>query len=322
MALTVAFADLWPNADPEHSFLLRALRETTPAVVTAPADAELLFFSVFGLQHERYVGTKVQYSGENTRPRWSTTDFHIGCNHLSDRRHLRFPFYAAAMVDPQWSSPPLAPGPPWRDREFCLLLTSHETPRRVAAFEALSRYRAVTSAGSVRRTVQPPELEPRDGRWRASKLPYQRNFRFTIAYEHSAAPGYTSEKLVDALLAGTIPIYWGNPRVDEDVHADRFINASDFDDLEDLVEHVRRVDTDEGLANTYFARDDFLVRPIEAWWGDLVLFLGEAAATVGTRSRRREQTRALREQVLSKPRRAGRSVRRRGRRIQRRIRGD
>jgi hypothetical protein len=311
MALKVAFLDLWPRADPESTFLLRALRETTPAVVTTPDDAELLFFSVFGSENAGFVGTKVQYSGENTRPRWSATDFHIGCNHLDDRRHLRFPFYVAAIVDPQWSAPPLPPGPPWSDREFCLFLTSHETRRRVEAFDAISRYRAVTSAGSVRRTVQPPDLEPRDGKWRASKLLYQRNFRFTIAYEHTATPGYTSEKLVDALLARTIPIYWGNPRVDDDVHADCFIKASDFADLDSLVEHVRRVDTDEALASSYLAREDFLVRPIDVFWNDLVGFLGEAASTVGTRPRRQERRRAVREQALRQPRRIYRGIRRR-----------
>jgi alpha(1,3/1,4) fucosyltransferase len=311
MALKVGFTDLWPNANPERSFLLRALRETTPAVVTAPDDADVLFFSVFGLQHANFVGTKIQYSGENTRPRWSETDFHIGCNHLADPRHLRFPFYAAVMIPSQWSAPPLEPGPPWRDREFCLFLVSHETRRRVAAFEALSRYRPVTSAGNVRRTVRPPDLEPRDGRWRPSKLLYQRNFRFTIAYEHTAAAGYTSEKLIDALLAGTIPIYWGNPRVDEDVHPECFINSTDFESLEHLVDHVRRVDTDEELASTYLARTEFLVRSIDDWWNDLVVFLGEAAATVGTRSRRREHVRAVREQALTQPRRAVWSLRRR-----------
>jgi hypothetical protein len=293
------------------TFLLRALRQTTAAVVTTPDDAELLFFSVFGSQHAGFVGTKVQYSGENTRPRWSATDFHIGCNHLADRRHLRFPFYAAAMVDPQWSAPPLEPGPPWQDREFCLFLASHATRRRVAAYDAISQYRAVTSAGSVRRNVHPPELEPRDGKWRPSKLRYQRNFRFTIAYEHTASPGYTSEKLVDALLARSIPIYWGNPRVDEDVYPDCVIDAADFADLDALVEHVRRVDTDEGLAHSYLAREQFLLRPIDVFWNDLVTFLGEAAATVGTRPRRRERARAVREQALREPRRVYRGIRRR-----------
>jgi len=311
MGLKVGFTDFWRGADTEDSFLLRALRETTPAVVTAPGDAELLFFSVFGPQHTSFVGTKIQYSGENTQPRWSATDFHIGCNLVEDRRHLRFPPYAAAMVESGWPRAPLEAGPPWRDREFCLFLTSRETSPRVAAFEAISRYRPVISAGSVRRNAQPLDLEPRDGRWHDSKLLYQRNFRFTIAYEHTAAPGYTSEKLVDALFTRSIPIYWGNPRVDEDVYADCFINASDFGGLDALVDHVRRVDTDEELARTYLAREEFLVRSIDDYWGDLVLFLGEAAATVGTRPRRRERTRALREQTRHQRRRVLWSIRRR-----------
>ena len=41
----------------------------------------------------------------------------------------------------------------------------------------------------------------------------------TIAFENSSFPGYTTEKIFEPMLEGSIPIYWGNPRVDEDVYA-------------------------------------------------------------------------------------------------------
>jgi hypothetical protein len=311
MALRVAFSDFWPSAGPEVKFLMQALRETTPAEVTTPQDAELLFFSVFGAQHTSFVGTKVQYSGENTRPHWSETDFHIGCNLLDDPRHLRFPFFVTAMLDERFAMSRLEPGPPWRDREFCLFLTSHATRRRGEAFDAISRYRTVTSPGGFRHNTSVPDLEPREGVWRPSKLRYQRNFRFTIAFEHTSTPGYTSEKIVDALLTRSIPIYWGNPRIELDVHPECFINVSDYEDLDALTEHVRLVDTDEELARGYLAREDFLVKPIEAFRADLVRFLGEAAASVGTRSRARERARAVREHALARPKRVAKRMKKR-----------
>jgi hypothetical protein len=37
-----------------------------------------------------------------------------------------------------------------------------------------------------------------------------RSFRFVIAFENTMAPGYTTEKLMNAALAGAIPIFWGS----------------------------------------------------------------------------------------------------------------
>jgi alpha(1,3/1,4) fucosyltransferase len=87
--------------------------------------------------------------------------------------------------------------------------------------------------------------------YEAIKIAYQRSFRFSIAFENASLPGYTTEKLLDALLAGTIPIYWGNPRVDDDVPAGSYVNAHDFSSLAELADHVLEVDADEHLAAGY-----------------------------------------------------------------------
>jgi hypothetical protein len=42
-------------------------------------------------------------------------------------------------------------------------------------------------------------------------LPY----RFSVVIENSRENGYFTEKLVDALLCGTVPIYWGAPDVEK-----------------------------------------------------------------------------------------------------------
>lgn len=36
-----------------------------------------------------------------------------------------------------------------------------------------------------------------------------RRYKFTIAFENQSYPGYVTEKIADALMAGTVPIYWG-----------------------------------------------------------------------------------------------------------------
>jgi hypothetical protein len=40
-------------------------------------------------------------------------------------------------------------------------------------------------------------------------------YRFSLVIENSQEPGYFSEKLMDALICKTVPIYWGDPLVAE-----------------------------------------------------------------------------------------------------------
>lgn len=61
------------------------------------------------------------------------------------------------------------------------------------------------------------------------------NFRFYLSFENSRVEGYVTEKLWNALLYGTIPIYWGNPSVNEVLpDVDAIIRVSDFSSLADL----------------------------------------------------------------------------------------
>lgn len=291
--LRVAFADFWPGFNPHDNPLIRALSTTQEVSLVPPREARLLIFSVFGDQHTTFAGTKVHFTGENVRPPWDLADFCIGFDHLDETRYLRFPLFALLALQSEHRGRRLPPGPPWVEREFCLFLYSHPgAGERRQLFERLSAYRRVTSPGRYLQNTTAPELADANAAgWHWSKLQYQRGFRFTLACENSSFPGYTTEKMYDALRAGTIPIYWGNPRVDEDFDPDSFINCHSFAEFDEVVEHVARVDRDEQLAAGYLAVRTHLVRPL-AWYQDrLVEHLGraaeEAAQGPGPKARRR-----------------------------------
>ena len=46
----------------------------------------------------------------------------------------------------------------------------------------------------------------------AQKLPMLANSTFAMAMENSAAPGYASEKVMDAIVVGAVPLVWGGTR--------------------------------------------------------------------------------------------------------------
>lgn len=50
------------------------------------------------------------------------------------------------------------------------------------------------------------------GKW-TRKRDFLAAYKFTIAFENSRAPGYYTEKILDPMLAGSIPVYWGDPGI-------------------------------------------------------------------------------------------------------------
>ena len=87
------------------------------------------------------------------------------------------------------------------------------------------------------------------------KHAFLQNYKFNLCFENSAVDGYTTEKLCDALAAGTLPIYWGNPRVGLDFPKDTFIDVSSFKSDSEAIEYIIKVDSDPSLYAKYFKTD-------------------------------------------------------------------
>lgn len=117
----------------------------------------------------------------------------------------------------------------------------------------LSEYKRVDSPGCVLNNM--PRL-PYD-QTRQQKIEFMRRYKFTIAFENSSSPGYTTEKIADAFAAGTVPIYWGNPDIAKEFNPDAFINCHDFPDLDSVVRHVIAVDKDDALFTRYLQAPPF-----------------------------------------------------------------
>lgn len=92
-----------------------------------------------------------------------------------------------------------------------------------------------------------------------------RDYKFNIAFENSRVDGYTTEKLFDALAAGTLPIYWGNPSVKYDVPENCFINLAKFATITEAIEYVIKVDNDAELYNSYFNESPIDNNPYIEW---------------------------------------------------------
>jgi len=136
---------------------------------------------------------------------------------------------------------------------FCVFLHQLIYSVRSEFYDCLSAHRRVDALGDVfRNRPRPPSLAPHTDPVRLEQLaPIYRKYKFVVSFESNALPGYVTEKLVCALLARSVPIYWGDPRVAHLFNPACFINAHDFATPEALVEHVLKVDADDALYRRY-----------------------------------------------------------------------
>ena len=120
-------------------------------------------------------------------------------------------------------------------------------PRRERFFDLLSKYKRVDALGSCKsesraRFVRSERRHRSDYLDRAVEA--FEGYRFVIAFENQDAEGYVSEKLANAMLAGSVAIYAGAPDVGTLFNPRSFIDCSALD-LISCVELVRDVDMNE-----------------------------------------------------------------------------
>jgi|GEM_PF-523326 len=109
-------------------------------------------------------------------------------------------------------------------RQFCNFFYSNSVPYRERFCRALAQYRAIDCPGSSLRNMPAIDDGSAYGKW-DRKRAFLANYRFTIAFENSSAPGYQTEKILDPMMAGSIPIYRGNPGIAEHFNPRSFIDA-------------------------------------------------------------------------------------------------
>ena len=264
--LRVGFRDFWhPETEGEirknHLFVFLSRRYT----LELAEDPDILFFSCFGQSFRGFHGPRFFFTGENFRPDLRVADRAISFEYIDDPRHYRLPLFIltpgiAGLRQPKDPSQVLA-----SKSGFCNFIYSNSRCKvRNDFYHKLSRYKRIDSAGKYLNNTG-ALLEdthaalsasgvPAEGWFDEVKLAFQRRFKFTIAFENSSRSGYTTEKLVDAMLADTVPIYWGNPDVHRDFNPESFINCHDYGSLDEVVEYVARVDRDDELYKRYLSQ--------------------------------------------------------------------
>lgn len=248
--IKINFVDFWHLDTPEAikaNPLYQLLSKRFDLELSDQPD--FLIYAWTGVKHLKYDCVRIYYTGENFRPDFTTCDYAFSFDYPVTERNYRLPLYKLYDEYPllfNRDNAELAKVP----RKFCNFVYSNtKAQERIDFFNQLQHYKPVDSGGKSMNNI---------GHFVADKLDFLKQYKFTIAFENSVYPGYTTEKILHAFAANTIPIYWGNPLVGNDFNTKAFINCHDYENFEAVIQRVIEIDNNDDLYRDYLLAPPFV----------------------------------------------------------------
>lgn len=236
--IKIKYIDFYPEFQPKEHWLYKLLAKKY--YVTFSDTPDYLFFSCFGNQYLKYDCIRIFISNEAVYPNLNLYDYAVTYADfkITDRllpnqdafEELKYQRLAEKRNEAQELLN--------EKTDFCNFVYSNGEGDsfRKELFDTISEYKKVSSGGKYLNNIgyQVDNLES-----------FQSKFKFSIACENSFYKGYTTEKIINAFNAGTIPIYWGNPDITNIINSKAIINCHDYSDLKSVVEEIKRLDNDD-----------------------------------------------------------------------------
>jgi hypothetical protein len=269
--ININFSGFWKGFEKENNFFYNILKKYYK--INISEVPEYLFVSVFSKEHFKYDCIKIFYTGECISPNFNLFDYAIGFDHIKfPERYLRLPVYFMTYLEDSLKNAlskntRIITFTQGRKDKFCSFVYSNinADPMRTVLFNKINSYRKVDSGGKFLKNIDSPIIR-RAGqkgdtfeslkRLAEEKRQYESAYKFSIACENTSYPGYTTEKIIQSFAAGTIPIYWGDPVIGEIVNKKAFINVMDYKDLDEMLQVVKEIDSND---NQYF---EMLQQPV------------------------------------------------------------
>ena len=171
-----------------------------------------------------YPGKKVFFTPEDVEHPWTRrnilygdycldyVDLAMGFGKLDDTKYLRFPYWILRTFSPESTSETI------RNRimrinetrytktQDCVLINSHDKGgNREMIYNGVKDILNVKMAGKWRNNTD--ELW---SKYNDNKELYMRNFKFNICPENDNTENYVTEKIFDAFVSDSIPLYYGS----------------------------------------------------------------------------------------------------------------
>jgi hypothetical protein len=260
--LKVGFCDFWEPFDSNTNFFTEILKAIGYTIeVTSPEECEVLFFSVYSQNHEKYKNVyKIFVTGENVRPDFSKCSVSLSFDYDTyNGRNVRCPlwlmqfdwFNKGGYTNPEYLIPlsHVEKNPYPVDKEtFCTMVVNNFFPDRKSAYDLIQKYKRIDIYGKPW------------GNWfygEKKKLDVISKGKFTVCFENTKFKGYYTEKPIHARIARTIPIYSADDDYKSDFNEKGFLHLSQFASAEQFMAHIQEIDNSKDLFEEYINQPIF-----------------------------------------------------------------
>ena len=148
----------------------------------------------------------------------------------------------------------------WVNNNFCCIVSNHDTNNtRTEIVKTLSNYKLITVAGGIKNSFIHKNIPihilgaGKDGK---DKQTYLNKFKFNICSESSITDGYITEKLVECIIGGCIPIYYcdDDNLIEPEIINNDFIIKYNNTNLESVLEKVTNIDSNINTFNQLISK--------------------------------------------------------------------
>jgi len=250
--LRIAFCDFWPEIKNEDIFT-PILKEKYNVIIDNK-NPDVVFHSVFNKMKDvsKYKCKKILFLGENYRAKNFNTDLSISFDKHS-KTNFRLPLWQYfVLLKPSYIDLLLKRVKNKSFDRFCSFTVSNgNNPIRNSAFYLLSKYKFVHSYGRFMTNNNELIEISKNKYWRNAKDEFfnKVTHKFALTYENERYPYYTTEKIMDGFLGGSLPIYLGDPKIEEDFNAKAFINIANHTNPLDIIINI---DNNKNLFNDIY----------------------------------------------------------------------
>ena len=243
------------NSSKRENFLFKLLSERFDVDLCDQPD--FLIYGTQGFVHRLHSGVRIFFSGESDIPNFDECDYSIASAKVDDPRHLELPHYVIygdpqEIIKKQDDPAKILAG----KKKFCSFVIGAYNRRkngnRVDFFHRLSKYKTVDSGGRLFNNISGAISGGSRG-----KIDFLQQYKFNIAFENRSLAGYTTEKIFEPMVARCLPIYWGNPLINEEFNPRSFLNLADFPNEDALIEKIIELDNDDAKYLEYLRQPYF-----------------------------------------------------------------
>lgn len=235
------------------SFFVSILSQKYDVVIDHVSPTYLIFgdrnFGENNLTYDPNKVIKIFYTGENQRPWDYQAHYAISFDHIENEKQYRLPLYVIYDFDnarkglPNIETFSRKPEDVKEKTGFCsFVVRNPNCQKRNDFYHKLSQYKKIDSGGPLFNNIG--YVLPYGDDAMKAKLEWLPKYKFNMCFENSSYPGYATEKLYEALLGNTIPIYWGSQTIEVDFNPKAFLNWYDYKNDDEFLNAIIELDKD------------------------------------------------------------------------------